>query len=109
MTLYVTNLKAKHSLVTSFLFFDLYTGKYIRVHPHMTFLYLAPLNNESIDQVIKASGHGKNAAKNIKLIFSKNSFGTKKLFLYTFGSGNGIVILDDEDLNQEFFEKLEYS
>jgi hypothetical protein len=67
------------------------------------------LNNESIDQVIKASGHGKNAAKNIKLIFSKNSFGTKKLFLYTFGSGNGIVILDDEDLNQEFFEKLEYS
>lgn len=109
MTLYVTNLKAKQSLVTSFLFFDLYTGEYVRVQPHMSFLYLAPLNNESIDQVIKSFGHRKKLAKNIKSIFSnaENKLGTKNLFLYTFGNKNGIVILDHEDLSQEFFEKLE--
>lgn len=109
MTLYVTNLKTKQILATSFLFFDLYTGEYIRVQPYMTFLYLAPLSDELINHVIKVSGHRRALAKSIKSIFSnvQNKFGTKKLFLYTFGVRNGIVILDDEDLKQEFFEKLE--
>lgn len=108
MTLYVANSRANPDLITSLLFFDFCTCEYIRVNPDMTFLYLGPLNNKSIDQVLGLRVHRKSLIRSVKTLFKPLlNDGKKNLFLYTFENKNGIVALDDRDLNNQFFEKLE--